>query len=86
MSGRPSILSILGRGLLGAVGAAVAAPILVFVLGFIATRFDSTCGTPGDSGGCEMWLGVAAISSVLPAAGVGFVIGAVRAWRRPRVA
>jgi hypothetical protein len=44
--------------------------------------FNSVCGTPGDSGGCEMGLATATVASALPGAAVGFVVNLVRGLRR----
>jgi hypothetical protein len=60
----------IGYGILGA----AVTPILTF-FGVLALSYllDPHCGTPGDSGGCEMGAGVIGFASILP----GFLIGAV---------
>jgi len=66
-------LKILGFGLLGF----VVTPVVVGIVGLVlAYSLDSRCGTPGDSGGCEMGIASLAIASALPglAAGVGFAL------------
>jgi len=66
-------LKILGFGLLGF----VVTPILVGIVALVlAYSLDSRCGTPGDSGGCEMGIASLAIGSALPglAIGVGFAL------------
>jgi hypothetical protein len=48
-------------------------PIVVFFLIIaLAYTFDPRCGSPGDSGGCEMGAATIAFASIIP----GFVIGA----------
>jgi hypothetical protein len=77
-----------GIGCLAGIGTAIALPALVLAGMLIANRMNPDCGTPGDSGGCEM--GVAAATIV--AAPFGIVLGiivwivvwAVGAGRRPR--
>lgn len=67
------ILRIVGFGLLGL----VVTPIVVGIAGLVlAYSLDSRCGTPGDSGGCEMGIASLAIASALPglAIGVGFAL------------
>jgi hypothetical protein len=47
-------------------------PIVVFFLIIaLAYTFDPRCGSPGDSGGCEMGAATIAFASTIP----GFVIG-----------
>jgi hypothetical protein len=75
---------IFGKALLGAVIGFVAAPVLVFALVLVLNFFDKVCGTPGDSGGCEMGLATATIASALPGAGIGFIVNLVRGLRRRR--
>jgi len=85
MSARPSVLTFIGSGLLWAFLGAIVLPILAFTFVLIVNQFDSRCGTPGDSGGCEMGLLVAAAVAILPGAGIGLVIGLARAWLRARL-
>jgi len=50
----------------------IATPIVVFFLIIaLAYTFDPRCGSPGDSGGCEMGAATIALASAIP----GFVIG-----------
>lgn len=66
-------LKILGFGLLGF----VVTPVVVGIVGLVlAYSLDSRCGTPGDSGGCEMGIASLGIASALPglAIGVGFAL------------
>ena len=54
--------------LMGLVGL-VATPIVVFfVVLTLAHLLDSRCGTPGDSGGCEMGSASIALASAIPGA------------------
>ncbi len=78
---RASGWRIFGKALLGAVLGFIAVPIGVFVLVLIFNYFNAVCGTPGDSGGCEMGLAAAVVASALPGAAIGFVINLIRAWR-----
>jgi hypothetical protein len=61
-----------GAGLGCLVGAFIV-PIVVL----IGERFNAVCGTPGDSGGCEMGLASATIMAVAPGMLIGLVIGFV---------
>lgn len=56
-------------GLLGLVAAPIVVFFLVLALGY---AFDSRCGTPGDSGGCEMGAASIAIVSTIPGLAIGF--------------
>ena len=84
MSRRVSIASVIGSGLLWAVLGAIILPILAFLFVLIVNQFDPRCGTPGDSGGCEMGLVVAAVVAILPGAAIGLLLGLLRAWSRAR--
>lgn len=63
----------------------VVVPILVFfaVLVLVHT-FDPRCGTPGDSGGCEMGAASIAYVSALPGLLGGIGLGVMLAWREQR--
>lgn len=64
--------------LMGLVGL-VATPIVVFfVVLTLAHIFDSRCGTPGDSGGCEMGAATIAIASAIPGAVALFLFTLIR--------
>ena len=66
-------LKILGFGLLGFIVTPLVVGIVALVLAY---SLDSRCGTPGDSGGCDMGIASLAIASALPglAMGVGFAL------------
>ncbi len=70
-----------GAGL-GCVFGAFIVPVAVFIVVLIAERFDPVCGTPGDSGGCEMGLASDTIMAVPLGMLLGIVIGLVLALRR----
>lgn len=77
----------LALGVLGwTFGCALAAPFVTLALIVPFYLADKACGTPGDSGGCEMGFGVMVIMSPLIGAPVGFAIGVVRAVLRARAA
>lgn len=64
--------------LMGLVGL-VATPIVVFfVVLTLAHLLDSRCGTPGDSGGCEMGSATIAIASAIPGAIALFLFTLIR--------
>jgi hypothetical protein len=70
-------------GLIGLVVVPVAIFALVLGTGY---AFDSRCGTPGDSGGCEMGAASVAMASAIPSFALFFLIAVVRAvGRRKRV-
>ena len=73
---------IFGKALLGAVIGFIAMPVLVLALVLVLNFFNSVCGTPGDSGGCEMGLATAVVASALPGAAIGFIVNLVRGLRR----
>jgi hypothetical protein len=75
----------LGSGAVGAglgclVGAFIV-PVVVFIVVLIGERFNPVCGTPGDSGGCEMGLASATVMAVVPGMLIGLVIGCVLGLR-----
>lgn len=77
----------LALGVLGwTLSCALAAPFVTLALIVPFYLADKACGTPGDSGGCEMGFGVMVIMSPLIGAPVGFAIGVVRAVLRARAA
>ena len=46
--------------------------------------FDSRCGTPGDSGGCEMGAGMIALGAVIPGLLIGIATGVYFGRTRPQ--
>jgi hypothetical protein len=73
----------LGAGLGCLVGAFIV-PIAVFVVILILEHFNPVCGTPGDSGGCEMGLASATIMAVVPGVLLGIVVGFMLGLRGSR--
>ena len=60
----------------------IATPIAMFFIVLIAAHtFDSRCGTPGDSGGCEMGAASIAIFSMLPGLAIGVAIALIQGYR-----
>ena len=63
------VLRALGWGVVGL----FVVPLAMFGIMAVVYQLNSQCGTPGDSGGCEMGMGVAIVASALPGA-VAFVL------------
>ena len=76
------MLKLAGKALaFGAIGA-FAVPIAVFFIVLVAAHvFDRRCGTPGDSGGCEMGAATMAVLAVLPGVAVGIALALLQAYR-----
>lgn len=70
-------------GLVGLVVVPVAVFALVLGTGY---AFDGRCGTPGDSGGCEMGAAAIAMASAIPGFALFLLIDVVRAIRRRKAA
>jgi hypothetical protein len=69
---------ILGRAVGYLLIGAIAVPLAVLALSILFYVFDSRCGTPGDSGGCEMGIAM----NVLMAVPLGAILGcAFGVWR-----
>jgi hypothetical protein len=64
--------SLSGIGCLAGIATAIAVPTFVFVAILIANANNPSCGTPGDSGGCEMGLASGTIAAVF----IGLMLGA----------
>jgi hypothetical protein len=64
--------SISGIGCLAGIATAIVVPAFVFVAILIANANNPNCGTPGDSGGCEMGLASGTIAAVF----IGLMLGA----------
>ena len=76
------VLRIAGFGLLGFIATPIVVGIAVLVLAY---SLDSRCGTPGDSGGCEMGVASLAIASALPGLAIGVAFALYRHFRKKRV-
>ena len=77
------MLRLAGKAFLFGLAGLIATPIVVFFVVLIAAHtFDSRCGTPGDSGGCEMGAASIAFFSALPGLAAGVVLALVQAYRR----
>ena len=72
-----------GAGL-GCVVGAIIVPIAVFIVVLIGEQFDPACGTPADSGGCEMGLASSTMMAVIPGVLVGIVVGFALGLRSAR--
>ncbi len=76
------VARIVGFGLLGF----VVTPLVVGITSLaLAYGLDSRCGTPGDSGGCEMGIASVAIASALPGLAIGVALAVYRHFRKARV-
>jgi hypothetical protein len=73
------ILRILGIALLGGVAAMLGTGLAALLL---AHMLNPACGTPGDSGGCEMSAVALGMAATLPGALIGAGLAVWRARRR----
>ena len=80
---KPSMAWLIIRSILFGLLGLVVTPILtaILVLG-LAYTFDSRCGTPGDSGGCEMGAFSVALAMALPGFAIGFFASLIPGLRR----
>lgn len=74
-----TVAKSLAFGLVGLIGLPILTGILALSLGYL---FDPRCGTPGDSGGCEMGAATAAVAMALPGFAIGVGIALFTSWRR----
>jgi hypothetical protein len=72
------ILRAFGWGVVGL----FVVPLAVFGIMAVIYQLDPRCGTPGDSGGCEMGMGLAILGSALPGAIVFFLFVLIRGLNR----
>jgi hypothetical protein len=70
---RRAILRVLGRASLWGLASALIVPFATFVAVASLQYFDTSCGTPGNSGGCAMGLVSATMFSIAPGAILGFL-------------
>lgn len=73
------IVNSLVYGLIGLVTAPIVTTILVLTIAHIV---DPRCGTPGDSGGCEMGAVSIGVMAAIPGFVIGVGIALFRAWRQ----
>jgi hypothetical protein len=74
------------RSVVWGIAGLVGVPILTFVLILaLAYLFDSRCGTPGDSGGCEMGSMTAGLAMSLPGFALGFFLSLILGLRKRRL-
>ncbi|MGN6462670.1 MAG: hypothetical protein ACTHLY_15875 [Pseudolabrys sp.] len=59
-------------------------PLAVLAVMLVFYMMDSRCGTPGDSGGCEMGIAMMVLSASPVGAALGLIVGIVRSVRRRR--
>ena len=72
---------VIGYGLVGLVVVPVVVMVSVLTL---AHLLSPSCGTPGDSGGCEMGSFSVAAASALPSMAIGIATALWRDWRAAR--
>jgi len=65
----------------GLVGLLVVPVVVMFGVLGLAHLLDPSCGTPGDSGGCEMGAFSIGLVSAIPAMVAGVVISVLLDWR-----
>ena len=75
------VARVVTYGLLGLVGLPVATTLLVLAL---AHALDPRCGTPGDSGGCEMGAVSIGVLTALPGLAIGVALALFQEWRKRR--
>ncbi|CAN5674435.1 hypothetical protein BH11PSE3_BH11PSE3_48640 [soil metagenome] len=68
----------------GLIGLMVTPIVVGLVVLAAAHLLDSRCGTPGDSGGCEMGVAAIALASALPGMAVGLCFPLFQAYRKRR--
>jgi len=69
---------IIGRAIGYLFAGAIALPLAMLVPMVLVYIFDSRCGSPGDSGGCEMGIATVVMSCVPVGALLGCIFGI---WR-----
>lgn len=76
-----TVVRALIYGLVGLICLPIITTLLVLAL---AHLFDPSCGTPGDSGGCEMGAVSIGVLAALPGFALGVALAFFQAWRRRR--
>ncbi len=77
---KPGVKQYANNALAQGCGCAFALPLAVLLLGIIYHVLDSRCGTPGDSGGCEMGIASAVIAAIIPGLAIGLLTGLATTW------
>jgi len=75
-----ALARIIGTALAGG----VVLPLAVLAVMLVFYVMDSRCGTPGDSGGCEMGIAMMVLSASPVGAALGLIVGIVRSIRKRR--
>ncbi|MFA6267236.1 MAG: hypothetical protein WC670_16150 [Pseudolabrys sp.] len=75
---------MIGKALIGTLIGFFALPAAALAVGIVVYVFDKRCGTPGDSGGCEMGIAVMAAGAALPGAAIGFIVALALVYRQSR--
>jgi hypothetical protein len=73
-----TLARIIGYALAGS----VVLPLAVLAVMLVFYAMDSRCGTPGDSGGCEMGMAMLVMGASPVGAALGLIIGIVRSIRK----
>jgi len=72
----------IGRAIgFGLIGLLVVPVLVMFVVLGLAHLLEPSCGTPGDSGGCEMGAASIGFFSALPAMAIGVAVSLLMDWR-----
>ena len=80
-------MRLLGRAILfGLIGLIMTPIVVALSVLLLAHIFDPRCGTPGDSGGCEMGAASIGFFSAVPGMVAGILLALLQAWRhlKPR--
>jgi hypothetical protein len=76
------MLRLLGKTVAFGLAGLIVTPIFVSIVVLIAAHLlDPRCGTPGDSGGCEMGAVGIGIYSALPGLALGVALALFQAYR-----
>jgi hypothetical protein len=78
------LVRLVGRALLWGAGWSLLAPLVALVTIIAIYALDSRCGTPGDSGGCEMGMASVLIGLVPTGFALGFLVTLFRGILRLR--
>ena len=76
------MLKLVIRSLIYGLAGLIVTPVVV-MFGVLAAAhvFDLRCGTPGDSGGCEMGAAGIAVFSAIPGLALGVAIALIQGYR-----